>query len=160
CWNGELVEIAFVLDCCDRECIRALGQPRSLAGADIRALMQAAVRSRFDGARPATPVQWLSDNSGGYTAIETVICAERLGLCPETTPAHSPESNGMVEAFVHTMKRDYVSGADLISAAVVLAQLPAWIADYNDVAPHSALGYRSPRQFLTAQHGTDKMVTP
>ena len=41
-----------------------------------------------------------------YTALETQIHAERLGLMPVTTPARSPQSNGMSEAFVNTLRRD------------------------------------------------------
>ncbi len=48
---------------------------------------------------------------------------------------------------MNTIKRDYVAGADRSSAASILAQIPAWIADYNAVAPHSALGYQSPQQY-------------
>ena len=29
-------------------------------------------------------------------------------------------------------------------------QIPAWLADYNAVAPHSALGYQSPQQYRSA----------
>jgi putative transposase len=151
CANGEVVEVGFVLDCCDRECIAALGQPRDLTGADIRALMRAAVAARFPAGRAEPAVQWLSDNEGMYTALETVIAAERLGLVPVTTPAYSPQSNGLAEAFVKTMKRDYVDGADLSSAAALLARLPAWIADYNGVAPHSALGYLAPQAYRHRQ---------
>jgi putative transposase len=151
CWNGQVVEIGFVLDCCDRECLAVVAQPCDLAGADIRALMQAAVQARLGGARPLTPIQWLSDNEGMYTALATVICAERLGLEPITTPAYSPESNGVAEAFVKTLKRDYVSGAELTSAAVLLAQLPSWVADYNGIAPHSALGYLTPLAYRARQ---------
>jgi transposase InsO family protein len=82
-----------------------------------------------------------------YTALETLVTAERLNLAPITTPAYSPQSNGMSEAFVNTLKRDYVAGADRSSAAVILAQLPEWITDYNAVAPHSALGYVSPLEY-------------
>ncbi len=153
CANGEVVEVGFVLDCCDRECIAALGQPRDLCGADIRALMYAAVAARFSAARAEPAVQWLSDNEGMYTALETVVAAERLGLAPVTTPAYSPQSNGMAEAFVKTMKRDYVDGADLSSAAAVLDQLARWVADYNGVAPHSALGYLAPQQYRARQQG-------
>ena len=151
CADGAVVEVGFVLDCCDRECIAALGQPVDLAGADIRALMGAAVAARFPAGRAAPVVQWLSDNEGMYTALETVIAAERLGLTPVTTPAYSPQSNGMAEAFVKTMKRDYVDGADLSSAGAVLDQLPRWVADYNGVAPHSALGYLAPHEYRRRQ---------
>jgi len=48
-----------------------------------------------------------------------VLYAETLGFKPITTPAHSPESNGMAEAFVNTIKRDYVGGADLSDADTV-----------------------------------------
>jgi putative transposase len=64
-----------------------------------------------------------------------------------TTPAYSPESNGMAEAFVNTVKRDYVHGADLSDGETVIRQLPGWIDDYNRIAPHSSLGMRSPKEF-------------
>ncbi len=95
----------------------------------------------------AEPIQWLSDNGSIYTALATEWEAERLNLHPITTPAYSPQSNGMSEAFVHTLKRDYVDGADCSSAAAVLGQLPQWLEDYNEHAPHSALGHRAPREY-------------
>jgi transposase InsO family protein len=76
-----------------------------------------------------------------------VSYAHDLEFKPITTPAYSPESNGMAEAFVNTMKRDYVGGADLSDAESVLRQLPGWFADYNRVAPHSALGHVSPWEY-------------
>ena len=82
-----------------------------------------------------------------YTALDTVCTAERLGLSPVTTPAYSPQSNGMSEAFVNTLRRDYLDGPDRSTAAAVLDQIPSWIRDYNDVAPHSALGYRAPVEY-------------
>lgn len=37
------------------------------------------------------------------------------------------------------------------SRATRIDPLLAWIADYNAVAPHSALGYQSPHQYRRAQ---------
>ena len=54
------------------------------------------------------PVEWLSDNGSPYTAVETRRFAAQLGLVSCFTPVASPESNGMSEAFVKTLKRDYV----------------------------------------------------
>ena len=76
-----------------------------------------------------------------------MIAAEPLGLAPITTPVRSPESNGISEAFHHTIRRDYEAGADLSSAEIVIAQVPRWVADYNHFAPHSALGMRSPIEY-------------
>jgi putative transposase len=152
CWNGELVQLGFALDCHDREVLAHVAAPRDLIGADIQRLMQRAVAARFGvGERPDVPIQWLSDNGSIYTALDTLCTAERLHLVPITTPAASPESNGMSEAFVNTLRRDYIVGADLATAVAVLDQIPAWLADYNAVAPHSALGYQSPQQYRRTQ---------
>jgi transposase InsO family protein len=154
CWNGEVVELAFALDCCDREAMAVVAEGRPIDGADIRRLMRQAVFARFGADKPAEPVQWLSDNEGIYTSLETVIAAEKLNLTPITTPVASPESNGMSEAFVNTLRRDYLDGTDRSSAARVLEQVPGWIGDYNEHAPHSALGYRSPLEYRREQRST------
>ena len=40
-----------------------------------------------------------------------MLWAERFNLAPITTPVRSPESNGMAEAFVNTLRRDYSPAA-------------------------------------------------
>ena len=148
CWNGDLVQVGFVLDCHDRECLAWTAVARDLTAREIQQLMRGAVTRRFgEGQRSAAPIQFLSGNGSIYTALDTVCTAERLNLEPITTPKASPESNGMSEAFVNTLRRDYVSGADLSDAETVLDQVSGWIADYNTIAPHSVLGYRSPQQY-------------
>ena len=84
-------------------------------------------------------VQWLSDNGGCYTADETRKLTENLGFIVCTTPAYSPESNGMSEEFVKTLKRDYVYLNHLADPATFIAQIPVWIEDYNEYAPHKGL---------------------
>ncbi|MCG6113496.1 MAG: integrase core domain-containing protein, partial [Paracoccus sp.] len=63
----------------------------------------------------------------------------------------SPQSNGMSEAFVKTLKRDYVQVTPLPDAQAVLGLIGGWIEDYNDNHPHSGLKMRSPREFIAAQ---------
>lgn len=46
-----------------------------------------------------------------------------LGLVPITTPAHSPQSNRLAEAFGKMFKLDYVAAADLRDAKTVRAPL-------------------------------------
>ncbi len=152
CWSGEVISVAFAIDCHDREVPAWTASPRPLTGADIRTLMDRTLWARFGEAALQAPhaIQWLSDNGPPYTATATVLYAHALGPVPITTPAYSPQSNGLAEAFVGTFKRDYVSGADLRDAETVLAQLGKWFDDYNTRAPHSALGMRSPADYRAA----------
>ena len=155
CWNGEMVMIGFALDCCDREALAHVAAPRHLKGPDIQALLQRAVARRFGRTRAPQPIQWLSDNDGIFTALDTICTAERLNVIPITTPAYSPQSNGMAELFINTLRRDYIASADLASAQAVLAQIPEWFADYNAAAPHSTLGFRSPLQYRSERSQFD-----
>lgn len=149
CENGERVRVAFALDCCDREAMSFVATTGGITGEDVRDLMVAAVEHRFGRVnRLPDPIEWLSDNGSCYLAGETRRFAREIGLVPRTTPLVSPQSNGMAEAFVRTLKRDYVRVSPLPDAHTVLRQLPAWLRHYNEVHPHRSLGYRSPREFI------------
>lgn len=148
CWNGEQLQIAFSLDCHDREVISWLTSSRGIDGGLVRDLMTETIENRFGKIeRLPMTIQWLSDNGPGYTAHETVTYGRSLGLEICTTPSYSPESNGMAEAFVKTFKRDYAWFGDLSCADRVREQLPAWFEDYNENAPHKALKMKSPREY-------------
>lgn len=151
CGDHTIVQVAFALDCHDRECLATVAAPAVLASRDIQTLVAAAVQHRFGTRRAPVPCEWLTDNGSVYTALPTVLAVEAAGLLPRTTPVASPESNGLAEAFVQTLRRDYLDGADLADAATVLRALPGWIADYNTEAPHSGLGYRAPTEYRRAQ---------
>ena len=149
CDNAEKVRVAFALDCCDREAIGFVTTTEGIKGEDVRDLMIAAVENRFGQVnRLPETIEWLSDNGSGYVAIETRKLAREIGLEPRTTPVRSPQSNGMAEAFVRTIKRDYARTSSLPDARSVIALLPVWFEHYNTVHPHKALGYRSPREFI------------
>ncbi|MDZ8659168.1 IS3 family transposase [Escherichia coli] len=148
CDNGEKLRVTFALDCCDRE---ALHWAVTMGGFDsetVQDVMLGAVERRFGNELPASPVEWLTDNGSCYRANETRQFARMLGLEPKNTAVRSPESNGIAESFVKTIKRDYISimpKPDGLTAAKNLAEA---FEHYNEWHPHSALGYRSPREYL------------
>ena len=137
-----------------KEAMSFLATTSGVSGEDVRDLMLAAVEHRFGlvNRLPVT-IEWLSDNGSCYVAGETRSFARDIGLEPRTTPIESPQSNGMAEAFVRTIKRDYVHVSPCPDAQTVMHQLSAWVNHYNEVHPHKALGYRSPREFIAA-HGS------
>lgn len=147
--NGEVVRVLFVIDACDREIIAwSAVADAGISGEMVRDLMIAAVERRFGTAKAPQKVEWLSDNGSAYIAKPTAETAAALGLTLLFTPVRSPESNGMAESFVKTLKRDYARVTILPDAATVLAKLPGWIEDYCEVHPHSGLKFRSPREFM------------
>ena len=155
CWNGDVVRGAFIIDAHDREVIAWCAVANAgISGSDIRDMMLEAVETRFGTYRAPQLVEMLSDNGSPYTAKDTRIFARQLGLKPCFTPVRSPQSNGVSEAFVHTLKRDYVQVTPLPDAASALALIGTWFADYNDHHPHSGLKMRSPREFIAAQTAT------
>ena len=129
CENGEKVRVAFALDCCDREAMSFLATTGGITGEDVRDLMVAAVEHRFGTVnRLPVTIEWLSDNGSCYVAGDTRSFARDVGFEPRTTPIESPQSNGMAEALVRTIKRDYVRVSPCPDAQTVMQQLSSWIA--------------------------------
>lgn len=151
CFNGEKVYVAFSLDCCDRECLSFIGKETPLVKEDIKGLMLSSVEYRFKKSSTDTRIQWLSDRGSIYRSPYTIQFAKRLGLISCFTAPNSPQSNGMAEAFVNTIKRDYVYISDCHDAKTVLKLLPKWIEYYNEEAPHSGLKMMSPREYIRSR---------
>ncbi len=59
CWNGEVVRVAFALDCHDREVISWVATTAGISGEMIRDMMVRCVEQRFGTIRAPHPVQWL-----------------------------------------------------------------------------------------------------
>ncbi|MEK8728018.1 IS3 family transposase [Escherichia coli] len=151
CDNGEKLRVTFALDCYDREALHWAVTTGGFDSETVQDVMLGAVERRFGNELPASPVEWLTDNGSCYRANETRQFAWMLGLEPKNTAVRSPESNGIAESFVKTIKRDYISimpKPDGLTAAKNLAEA---FEHYNEWHPHSALGYRSPREYLRQQ---------
>ncbi|ATH68329.2 MULTISPECIES: IS3 family transposase [Shigella] len=148
CDNGEKLRVTFALDCCDRKALHWAVTTGGFNSETVQDVMLGAVERRFGNDLPSSPVEWLTDNGSCYRANETRQFARMLGLEPKNTAVRSPESNGIAESFVKTIKRDYISimpKPDGLTAAKNLAEA---FEHYNEWHPHSALGYRSPREYL------------
>lgn len=147
CANGEKVRVVFVLDCCDREVISFSAASHGYTAQMAQDALLQAVEKRFGGSQATHWIEWLTDNGSCFTARETREFARGLKIINCFTPVRSPESNGMAEALVKTIKRDYASCSPLRDANTVISLLHAWLEDYNEYAPHKGLKWLTPREF-------------
>ncbi|HAY4204853.1 TPA: IS3-like element IS2 family transposase, partial [Escherichia coli] len=148
CDNGERLRVTFALDCCDREALHWAVTTGGFNSETVQDVMLGAVERRFGNDLPSSPVEWLTDNGSCYRANETRQFARMLGLEPKNTAVRSPESNGIAESFVKTIKRDYISVMPKPDGLTAEKNLAEAFEHYNEWHPHSALGYRSPREYL------------
>ncbi len=101
-----------------------------------------------------------SDDRAPYSG-ETRNFARQLSLKPRFTPVKSPpgrplssQSKGISEAFVNTLKRDYVRVIPLPDAKTVIGLIAEWVEDDNRNHPHSGLNIRPSREFITVPTAT------
>lgn len=146
-WNGEKGRLAVILDCADRMVLSwRFGQ--RMVSEELQEMVREAVFRRF-GAETykAQTIEFLSDNGPEYACRKLRKLLTDFGMVICRTPRRSPESNGLAEAFFGGFKRDYVYQGELESREAVARQIPEWIKDYNQIAPHGALGMKSPAEF-------------
>ena len=143
-WDGQKRRLAVILDCADRS-VLAWRLGRRITAEDLAELVREALWQRFGAdLERARGLEFLSDNGPEYRATVFLALLARLGLVACHTPCRSPESNGLAEAFFGSLKRDYVYQSCLETVGDLEQRVPGWISDYNQVAPHSALGMRPP----------------
>lgn len=146
-WNGEKGRLAVIIDCADRM-VLSWRFARRMPSEELQEMVREAVFGRFGTEKEkAQNIEFLSDNGPEYACRKLRGLLQDFGMVVCRTPRCSPESNGLVEAFFGSFKRDYVHQGELESLEAVAQQLPEWIKDYNEVAPHSALGMKSPAPF-------------
>lgn len=155
CDNGDKIRTIFVMDCCDREIISFTMSTDGYTSEMVQLALIDAVEKRFRIDKVDKKLEWLTDNGSCFIAKETQEVVAELGITHCFTPVRSPESNGMAEAFVKTIKRDYVSCNKISNAEDVMKQMEKWIDDYNEVAPHKGLGGMSPRIFRRWERSRD-----
>jgi len=146
-WNGQRVRLAIILDCADRMVLAWRCQPR-ITGEDLVEMLKDALYARFGTDRQqARGLEFLSDNGTEYLSKDLQRFLAGLGIVACRTPIRSPQSNGMAEAFFGRFKRDYVYQNCLETAEEIRRQVPGWLDDYNQQAPHRALGMKSPCEY-------------
>jgi putative transposase len=138
--QGGSLKWLTLVDEYTRECL-TLHVGRSLGGADVRRVL-----GRVMGRR-GVPGRIRSDNGSEFVCAALTGWLPARGTQPIPVAPGSPWENGFSGSFNSRFRDEFLEAEEFESVADA-KQKGAWFRrEYNTVRPHSALGYKTPRQF-------------
>jgi transposase InsO family protein len=148
--DGAEVDICNFLDDHSRAVVASVAMATATAPAVLRVFRQA-------GARWGLPAALLTDNGciyttwhrGGPNVMQTELLA--LGVDYRHSRPYHPQTCGKVERFHQTLKRWLARQPRARTIGELQAQIDRFVAYYNDLRPHGALGRRPPRTAFDAR---------
>jgi len=112
-----------------------------LAALDMALNRQFPLGVRGDG------LSLMSDNGSQPTSLAFIETCSTLGIHQAFTSYSNPKGNADTERVIRTLKEECLGLQEWACPLRLVSSLEAGIDDYNERHLHSALGYKTPRQF-------------
>lgn len=93
-----------------------------------------------------------ADNGPQYTSHAFKDSMKALGLRLEHIAYRTPEQNGAIESFHKTLKKEYLWCQDFRNYQEAEIAIADAFKDYNHSRIHSALGYKTPYEYLSSYY--------
>ena len=116
------------------------------------AALDMAVNGQFPSGVRDQGLSLMSDHGGQPTAMAFMEACNTLEIHQTFTSYHHPQGNAETERLMRTLTEECL-GRQEWSGPFPLISLPgSWIAEDQEHDLHSALGYKTPRQFARDYH--------
>jgi putative transposase len=115
----------------------------SMTEVDVEIVCQAALE-KHPGVRPRI----ISDNGPQFIAKDFKAFVRFSGMTHVTTSPYYPQSNGKLERFHGTIKKECIRPTCPRNYEEAMRQISAYVKHYNEVRLHSAIGYITPADCL------------
>ena len=135
--DGRAIRMLTIIDEFSRQCL-AIVVARRLNSDDVLA----ALTELFIEHGPPAFIR--SDNGGEFTALAVRQWLARLGVQTLYIEPGSPWENGYNESFNGKLRDELLNGEIFYSLAEARFLIERWRRHYNQVRPHSSLGYKPP----------------
>lgn len=135
--DGRFFRILAILDEYSRECLALLVKRRISSEEVIEQLYRLFT---FRG----LPEHIRSDNGPEFTARAVREWLSKLGVTTLFIEPGSPWENGYVESFQGKMRDELLNREVFTTLLEARILIESWRKEYNQVRPHSSLGYRPP----------------
>jgi putative transposase len=114
-----------------------------MAEGDVETIIQRA-REKYPNERPRI----ISDNGPQFIAKDFQEFIRICGMTHVKTSPYYPQSNGKIERFHRTLKGDCIRTQTPLSLEDARRLVTNYVAHYNDIRLHSAIGYIAPKDML------------
>jgi transposase InsO family protein len=138
--SGQPLRWLTLVDEYTKECL-ALHVAGSLTGQDVRAVL-----ARVIGKRGA-PVSIRSDNGSEFICEALASWLPQKGTEPIQVAPGSPWENGVGESFNSRFRDEFLEREEFEDDNDARAKGGWFRREYNGVRPHSALSYKTPKEF-------------
>jgi putative transposase len=143
---GTFYFLCSILDGCSRYLVHWEIRDK-MEEIDVETILQRA-REKFPGERP----RLISDNGPQFLAKDFKEFIRVAGMTHVRTSPYYPQSNGKMERWYKTLKGDCIRVKVPLSLDDAQRLVTDFVAHYNDVRLHSAIGYVTPADRLTGKH--------
>ena len=138
--SGRSIRLLNVADAYTRECV-ALEVDTSFASRRVTGVLDRAI------AEHGAPRRIRSDNGPEFTSRHYLAWAVERGIELLHIQPGKPMQNGRLESLNGKLRDEFLNVSWFRNLFDARRQAKAWRKDYNEVRPHSSLGYRTPRDF-------------
>ena len=140
--SGKPIRLLTVIDEWSRECLAIKVAPRLRSDDVLATLTELMVRR-------GVPEYIRSDNGPEFTAKRVRDWIERIGAKTLFIEPGSPWENGYNESFNGKLRDELLNGEIFYTLREAEVLIEEWRMTYNQVRPHSSLGYRPPAPAAT-----------
>jgi transposase InsO family protein/transposase-like protein len=142
---GTFYYLCSILDGCSRFIVHWEIR-ETMTETDVETILQRA-RERFPGERPRI----ISDNGPQFIAKDFKEFIRICGMTHVRTSPHYPQSNGKKERWYKTLKGECIRVKTPLSLEDARRIVADFVAHYNEVRLHSAIGYIAPAAKLAGR---------
>ena len=147
CMNGTKLSILSIVDEFTRECL-ALEVSTRINANTVRTVLGRLFTTR------AVPRFLRSDNGGEFIARSTAMLLHEAKCTARFIQPGKPWQNGFIESFHSTLRRDHLDVEVFFNLLDAQLKTGIYRNYYNQVRPHSALGYKAPTEYATMKAGS------
>ena len=140
--DGRQVRVLVVLDNYSRECL-LLTADTSLSGERVARELESLL------AKYGKPGQIVSDNGSELTSTAIKKWSSKHQISWHYISPGKPQENGYIESMNGKLRDECLNMHVFSSMSSLRAELSSWRCYYNAERPHSSLGYRSPKAYLS-----------